>query len=429
MIFQEIVALRGSSGQPDRENFFGPAMANVLASIIDIGKAVRANRFYGSKLGWNRYVNEINDLLLPLSGLTNVSLGEEDFARAVNKWQRQQGFPAKDSDGIIGPNTWRSMKVALGISTSSGTTSPPSSPAPTTSVSEALRLMKEISAFHNIPWRLGYTIMVHEGGLKYLKHHDGVMQTTAGARKSTIPTIPLSLMRWLLDLPSTDTQTSFTLARLIEQKFKQNLKIQIGVGVQELLNNLRALNGYVALAYQAYNVGRGWSYWTITLGASKNKPKNISATDYETACRKAAAALHVGHQQVRVSDGTWQCDKNMPGWFRHYAVFDKTSNRQLIGYKYLRSFVGKYYKNKPAIACNLSTHGSEHRQKGTGPLVTETSRDGALDKLYSPAKMSKDYFDAVKNEISALLDDGLPLKVNSSGKLVKVLANGSEIAV
>lgn len=421
------MALRGSSRPVDGESSLGTA-ARYQATIADVGKAIQANLFWKDKLGWNRYVDQINDLLLPLSGYANVSLGEEDFARSVAKWQQQQGFSSKDSDGIIGPNTWRRMQTTLRVATSPVTTSPPPPGlAVGSSVSEALRLMKEISGYHGIPWRLGFTIMEHEGGLRYLKHHDGVMQTTAGSRKSTIPTIPLPLMRWLLGLPTTDPQTTSTLARLIEQNFKQNLKIQIGVGVQELLNNLRALNGYMALAYQAYNVGRGWSYWTITQGASKNKPKNISAPEYESACQKAAASLHVGQQNVRVSEGSWQCDKNMPGWFRHYAVFDKTSQKQLIGYKYLRSFGGQYRKNKPALVCSLSTHAK--REKGTGPLVSETSRDGVLDKLYSPAKLSKPYYDAIKNEVSALVDDGLPLKVNTSGKLVKVVANGTEIAL
>jgi hypothetical protein len=48
-----------------------------------------------------------------------MSLGEEAFAEAVAAWQRKQGFSEKDSDGIIGSNTWRIMKpIILGANDS-----------------------------------------------------------------------------------------------------------------------------------------------------------------------------------------------------------------------------------------------------------------------------------------------------------------------
>ncbi|MBD0377347.1 MAG: hypothetical protein ICV51_17180, partial [Flavisolibacter sp.] len=40
---------------------------------------------------------------------------------AVAVWQQKQGFPAKDCDGIIGPNTWRVMKPLIVADTSSPT--------------------------------------------------------------------------------------------------------------------------------------------------------------------------------------------------------------------------------------------------------------------------------------------------------------------
>ncbi len=76
-------------------------------------KAIRLNRHYAAKLGWNKFYIEINDLLLPFSGLDNVSLGEEAFAEAVAKWQKSRGFSSKDLDGIIGPNTWAVMKTQI----------------------------------------------------------------------------------------------------------------------------------------------------------------------------------------------------------------------------------------------------------------------------------------------------------------------------
>ena len=61
-------------------------------------------------MGWNQYYDQINTLLLPFSGMQNVSLGPEAFAQAVAEWQKRQGFSEKDSDGIIGPQTWGVME-------------------------------------------------------------------------------------------------------------------------------------------------------------------------------------------------------------------------------------------------------------------------------------------------------------------------------
>ena len=73
-------------------------------------KAVRYNRNYSSSLGWGQYINAINDLLLPYSGSSNISLGDEAFAQALASWQSAQGFSANDSDGILGPATWKVMR-------------------------------------------------------------------------------------------------------------------------------------------------------------------------------------------------------------------------------------------------------------------------------------------------------------------------------
>lgn len=78
--------------------------------------AVNRNRYYAEKLGWNKFHNKINDLILPYSGLSNVSLDEEAFAEAIAAWQRSLGFSTKDSDGIIGPVTWEKIKSILDIS-------------------------------------------------------------------------------------------------------------------------------------------------------------------------------------------------------------------------------------------------------------------------------------------------------------------------
>ncbi len=78
--------------------------------VQDIDKAVKANRYYVAQLGWQTYIDTINDLLLPYSGLSNVSLGEEAFADALRKWQKAKGL---SQDGVLGPNTWNVMKASL----------------------------------------------------------------------------------------------------------------------------------------------------------------------------------------------------------------------------------------------------------------------------------------------------------------------------
>lgn len=95
--------------------------------IKDLSAAVRLNRKYAASLGWDQYVLQINDLLLPYSGMSNVSLGEEALAQAVEAWQLQQGFSSANADGVIGPNTWARMKPLL--PTQPG--SPPSAASPT----------------------------------------------------------------------------------------------------------------------------------------------------------------------------------------------------------------------------------------------------------------------------------------------------------
>jgi hypothetical protein len=82
----------------------------------DWSDAVNANRRYGDSLKWNQYYDKINDLLLPYSGMSNVSLGEEAFAAAVFNWQSKNGFTGNNVDGVIGPSTWSVMSKALKIS-------------------------------------------------------------------------------------------------------------------------------------------------------------------------------------------------------------------------------------------------------------------------------------------------------------------------
>jgi hypothetical protein len=73
------------------------------------------NRQWSKQIGWNKFIYQINDFLLPYSGLSNVSLGEEVFAAAVAKWQEKNGFTGRNIDGVIGPNTWNKLSKQLKI--------------------------------------------------------------------------------------------------------------------------------------------------------------------------------------------------------------------------------------------------------------------------------------------------------------------------
>jgi murein DD-endopeptidase MepM/ murein hydrolase activator NlpD len=86
-----------------------------VAGKKDWTKTVELNRHYSAKLGWLTHIYTINDLLLKVTGQSDISLAEEAFAEAVSRWQSQNGFSQKDCDGVIGPNTWNKMKIALGI--------------------------------------------------------------------------------------------------------------------------------------------------------------------------------------------------------------------------------------------------------------------------------------------------------------------------
>ena len=90
--------------------------------VTNLANAVRLNDSYAGKLGWRQHYNDINTLLLPYSGQVGISLNEEEFAYALAAWQKAQGMSDKDSDGILGPNTWRILQTQL---TSTSTTTIP----------------------------------------------------------------------------------------------------------------------------------------------------------------------------------------------------------------------------------------------------------------------------------------------------------------
>lgn len=84
-------------------------------NTLNIKKAIELNRKYSNQLGWAQFYDKINDFLLPFSGLSNVSLGEDAFASAVAAWQQSIGNRGNDVDGIIGPKTWEILKEKIKI--------------------------------------------------------------------------------------------------------------------------------------------------------------------------------------------------------------------------------------------------------------------------------------------------------------------------
>jgi hypothetical protein len=296
-----------------------------------------------------------------------------------------------------------------------------SSPDTVPTEANALSIMKTICSYHGIPTRVGYTILEHEGGVHLFvrKDPDGVMQTISKARNTVIPLIPRPIRLAVLGLPPDDKASDSDLTSLLKREFSRRLAVQIAVGVQELKQNLDKFNGYVALAFQAYNAGAGWAYYTATRGKAKQRPSGISDQQWEELCRTGAALLHQSPRDLRINPGVWQCDSNIHDWSSNIPVFDKQSGLQLIAFKYLRSISECIRSQKPTSPCDDTTH--TKREAGSGPVRCKPTRDGALDKLYNPVKLGERYYQVAQSELSSISDDKQPLKVQN-GQLIKMPA-------
>jgi hypothetical protein len=284
-------------------------------------------------------------------------------------------------------------------------------------VNIALRILKCICAYHSIPWRVAYVLLEHEGGIRYVRHPDGVMQITRPTRQTAIPRIPRPLKLAILGLAENDATSDAVLSGAVSQAFPLRLAVQIAAGIQELKDRLDQFSGYVALAYQAYNAGAGSACLTATGGKSRRKPPSLAPPAWENMCRFGASLLHQPPEELRIEVGTWQCDANIPAWFTHIPVYDRRTGLQLLAYKYLRSITEQVKASKPAFACDISTHA--RRDSGSGPIVRKLTRYGALDKLFNPARLGLPYREAVKGEFKPVIDDGRPVKIYQ-GRLVKM---------
>jgi LAS superfamily LD-carboxypeptidase LdcB len=293
-------------------------------------------------------------------------------------------------------------------------------------IENVFKLTKLLGDLLNIPWRIAYTILQHEGGIKNIKHPDGVMQTTRVARDATIPHIPLKVKLMLLgksesDLTAQDAQINAE----VHKQFPSQLAIQIAVGIQELKENIRKFNGYVALAYVAYNGGAGRAYEIITKGASKRMPSKVDDKQWEQMCWNGAALLHKLPNEVRIAPAMWACDANIPAWYRLIQVYDKGSGIRLYSYQYLRSIKYSIHKSKPNYQCTWNVH--KAKDPGSGDLISQYSRDGALDKFYSPQKLGA-YYSVAKDNLTTVPEDAIPLKVQNNS-LLKVRRDGTSLKI
>src|SRR6266516_5939862 len=271
----------------------------------------------------------------------------------------------------------------------------------------ALSLVKLLSEYYRIPWRVPYVVLEHEGGVEIVKHGDGVMQTTRVARRNIIPRLPRELKLALLERADNDGLSDKKLNAAIAAAFPRRLAVQIAFGVQELVTNLRHFAEYVALALIGYNAGAAWPAWVAMRGAAKKRPPKMTDEEWESRCRFAAALYQQAPAALQIPEGSYQVDANIPTWFRTFSVCDKPSGQQLIALQYLRRIVSKIHRDPPTAAPTWAIHRT--RDPGSGPVIEVKSRVGALDKLYDPAKMRKAYRLAAP-ELEPIADDGLPLR-------------------
>ncbi|MCY7323294.1 MAG: peptidoglycan-binding protein [Phormidesmis sp. CAN_BIN36] len=340
------------------------------------------------------------------------------YPELINEWESQKELSL--SQTAVTALRIEDQRAALAVLTTLVAASTAST------VDNALKIVKLICLFAEIPWRLGYIILEHEGGVRLFQDADGVMQTTRAAREHVIPTIPRVIKLVLLGLPLTDSTRDSILTKRLHQEFSKRLAVQIATGIQELKNNLDACSSYVALAYVGYNAGTGNARYIAMLGRAKTRPSGITVFQWEEMCRFGSSLLHQrpgnGSGFVEVQQGRWQCDKNLNsnrgGWFRAFSVRDRQSQLALIAYQYLRSINACILRQPPSEACAANNHTA--RLSGSGTLKCENTRAGALDKLYSPSRfLNSDYYNAARMELAAIADDNLPLKIYN-GHLVKV---------
>ncbi len=296
---------------------------------------------------------------------------------------------------------------------------PLSSPQTAANVANALAIVRLISVYRRVPWRVAFVVLEHEGGVRKFNHNDGVMQTTDVAKMPAIRSMRRDLKLVITGRALGDPIPEATLNASVRAEFPRRLAVQIACGVQELKRNLDQFSQYIALALVGYNAGSGSAARVVTRGASSRRPRGMSDDQWENLCRFAASLYHQQGSQLRITrPGVYQCDKNLRTWAAHYAVFDPRSGTQLIAYKYLRSFQGCIRSTPPPNAdCTVATH--RERRPGSGEERCGPTRVGALDKIFNPGLLAGAYRQAIAGVLGVIPDDGYPLKAEN-GRLVKM---------
>jgi hypothetical protein len=299
---------------------------------------------------------------------------------------------------------------------------PLSQPQVQATVANALSIVRVISQFHGVPWRIPFVILEHEGGVRVFGHQDGVMQVTDAAKPGVIHAMPRELKLVIAGRPLNDQIATTALDAAVRTEFPRRLAVQIACGTQLLKGALDRFSGYVVLAYIAYNAGDGNVARVITAGRAANRPAGTTDEQWESMCRFAASIYHQFPRDVRIATGQWQCDANIQTWFQRSAVFDQRSGQHLIAYNYLRSIQSCIRRLRPATPCTWAVHGQ--RQDGAGDVVCSATRVGALDKFYNPAQLGQAYRNAIARLLAPIPEDNLPIKV-VNGRMVKMpLASG-----
>ena len=80
------------------------------SQCFNLLRAIRLNRRWARRLGWGTRLDAVQRAL----GLPADNRDERAFALAVGRWQRAHRLgPYGDSDGILGPRTWRRLRRSL----------------------------------------------------------------------------------------------------------------------------------------------------------------------------------------------------------------------------------------------------------------------------------------------------------------------------
>jgi hypothetical protein len=255
----------------------------------------------------------------------------------------------------------------------------------------------------SMPWQLLFLVLEHEGGLRNLKHKDGVMQTIDASRHDGVKALPVALKQAIV-LDSTLTGAALDRALLGTFANKtltsRRLCAQIAVGAAELRAYLNRYQGFVAPALAAYNTGSGPKAWVARQDRALSRVER---------CRRVARIYQQPPSAISVAGGKWLCDPNIPAWAWRASISDKASGHPIRGYQYLRG-VASLCAKRPSEPCLRRSPKHQHVACPVEVTATKVTRRGSLEKLFDPRLMQPLYRNAVAGRWPSLSDDGTPLR-------------------